>query len=1637
MNIWNLIDQPFASHLTTTLLHFLWQGTALALIAVTINGVLLRGSAHARYTIHVGTLIFMLACVPVTYTLVCINDPAQEGTRLVATNDSLAEQESESSSTLPIKATTRAPLFEGATPGDQPRGESLNGAESELPATMSNLDASQPVLASGGSRLALDSTRGNDSMLTQFAPWVALLYYTGVVCLLLRLLRGTWGSLRLRRSARELADRNLVVRIREQAKRLGMQSVPMPRWSERISVPVVVGFVRPLILLPASAATGLSADQLVAVIAHELAHIRRYDLIVNMLQRVIETLLFFHPAVWWISRKAASEREVACDEMVIAAGVARPQYADALLRMAEVACNLRDTKPVLPATALAADGAAPSELKRRILKVLGGPSSSELRPTRWAYVMAIAIVVTVITVPGVLNHFTTTANAQDSAPEDTDGTMEFLQGLRPDSKLADPAVKGRELAEADIATGERRILYYGRPWSEGKALIDDESGLKVVIATGCVVTRDFVKLVEAYNTAMRDGLSDSLQTPAAADAQEDDEVSAEDAGSGVLDFQTKGNSLRLEISPNGRRLVVMNGNPSRTMFRDGRSVAKDWSPTVDIIDTETEKVLHSLNLEDLPQDADRPAGQGPTFVEVTAIGFSPDSRTVAVGTSAGQVLLYDVETGEQQKALDDMRGRMAQEGTPAPWDELPRAIGHVKAIAFSADGTRLSVVGDSFADWTSSLSRLDRGGLSRTAKGRLKVFDVATGELVFNPAAHSDVVVDVAYSPDGRFLASAGRWMDSLEDGDFGDGVILWDAASGERLARLDLKIRGWMYDIEFSPDSDRILFGAQDFDRGGGNGQGVVGMMLTEPLELEWRRPIKRSAMSVAFNPQQSAVIALKNREALAFLAEESGDTELLLTVADDMSPQEERCEGFAISPQGHLLVMGVTKAGNGQVRYLRIGELDPSEPDDSEPGDDDSIDPQFSEPSEVVLSIGTIKFMLDFDSGETMDLPQVIRPEQRRMDIRPNQWQPYERPESIAGHNLVGIKVSDESWGASVSEVQEALEGERVQPLKELSLDLDKGATYFFATDSGTSGVLQLLGIERVEDAVNEPWGIRLRYKTFRSGEAMSAEETESGDENAPEYQSTKVSTGSEDPQFTVLEIEADDTSPHERTITLSVTDMPASEALAEVARQAGLTLEVDMVALAETDWDGSKLVSLDLKDAPFAESVADAGGFSVVIPSGACWVVQGDKLRLTSMKAYMQERADRQAALELPDWLLNSESGIRGYVHDDGSMQVSIQRNIGDPDTFHELASLPNVTKLSLDLAAEVPDEALQVLAKLNDLQRLELTHSPPPHFRPGRADLVLSIVKELPSLREVSLNETGATSEGIRHLSDNKNLKSFSVYQDGGVDDDSLEVISGWGQLESLSLTQYVFGEHIPRMDYSADSLRQLAALQSLTHLTLVGFDVPPEAIAVEELRSLHISGQSITDEAAKRIAQCVGLQALTLSGTQVGNEGLRLIAEATSLQRLTLDRNARISDEGISHLRRLPLRHIEIRDIRLTDQSFKYLSEVKTIRRIDISGSGRIGHRGGPVDARPAAGLTVEGMQVLKELPNLQTLWITGFASSENYRALAELQQLRELHFEMALTEVADLEFLERELPDTSIMAGTGGGWVGGFRAGRQ
>ena len=213
-------------------------------------------------------------------------------------------------------------------------------------------------------------------------PWVVLVWFGGVVALSLRLASG-WLVTRQLRSVGTAsvpdACREAVARL---AARLRIRRPVRVLESAVVQVPAVIGWLRPVILLPASALTGLTPLQLDALVAHELAHVRRYDYLVNLIQSVIETLLFYHPAAWWVSQQVREEREHCCDDLAVAVCGDANFYATALLSME----RLRVTPP---AFALAAAGRGGTLMGR--IRRLVAPVPAEIFPRWTAGVVAVTL----------------------------------------------------------------------------------------------------------------------------------------------------------------------------------------------------------------------------------------------------------------------------------------------------------------------------------------------------------------------------------------------------------------------------------------------------------------------------------------------------------------------------------------------------------------------------------------------------------------------------------------------------------------------------------------------------------------------------------------------------------------------------------------------------------------------------------------------------------------------------------------------------------------------------------------------------------------------------------------------------------------------------------------------------------------------------------------------------------------------------------------------------------------------------------------------------------------------------------------------------------------------------------------------
>lgn len=283
----SLMGSPTIHGIGWGLLHSLWQSTAVALMLALVLRRLHRGPAEGRYLVACAALIMMV-------------------TLPVATSSMLS----------PV-----AGPLDGVGSAESARRPGTIDSDAEQLATLGPRSFPHPVwLPLPGQTRAL--------LPTLVAAWMV-----GIIVHTLRLLGGWLVVQRLRRRQTRPVAAPADVALARLAGALRIRRRVRLLESQRVKVPMVIGTFRPVILLPIAALAGLTPGQLEALLTHELAHIRRHDYLVNLVQSAIEILLFYHPAAWWVSRVIRTEREHCCDDLAVRACGDRLTYARALAAM--------------------------------------------------------------------------------------------------------------------------------------------------------------------------------------------------------------------------------------------------------------------------------------------------------------------------------------------------------------------------------------------------------------------------------------------------------------------------------------------------------------------------------------------------------------------------------------------------------------------------------------------------------------------------------------------------------------------------------------------------------------------------------------------------------------------------------------------------------------------------------------------------------------------------------------------------------------------------------------------------------------------------------------------------------------------------------------------------------------------------------------------------------------------------------------------------------------------------------------------------------------------------------------------------------------------------------------------------------
>jgi uncharacterized protein (TIGR03435 family) len=330
MNVMQMLSsEAWVERLGWTLVHFLWQGLAIALLYAAARRMMARRSSpNGRYLLACAALAAMMAAPLATWRLMQLPDASHGAAYQIRSIPPTPSTTAVSAATLPdsVRATVRP---------------------------------------------------------AQFLAWIVIVWLAGATALWVRLAGGWVVAARMR----SMLVRRAPPEWQEALRKLGAQirlSRPVPLLvSALVQVPTVVGWLRPVVLVPVGLLGGFPAEYLEALLLHELAHIRRHDYLVNMLQSVAEALLFYHPAVWWVSRHIRTERELCCDDVAVSVSGNALTYARAL-------AHLESCRPSHLSAALAANGGS---LTDRIARLLG-KSRPVVRTGLGPVVVTVAVLLT-------------------------------------------------------------------------------------------------------------------------------------------------------------------------------------------------------------------------------------------------------------------------------------------------------------------------------------------------------------------------------------------------------------------------------------------------------------------------------------------------------------------------------------------------------------------------------------------------------------------------------------------------------------------------------------------------------------------------------------------------------------------------------------------------------------------------------------------------------------------------------------------------------------------------------------------------------------------------------------------------------------------------------------------------------------------------------------------------------------------------------------------------------------------------------------------------------------------------------------------------------------------------------------------
>ncbi len=466
--ITNLLSDQVVHALGWTFIHSLWQGALLA-VSLGIMLVLMRKySSTTRYRVSIGIMALFFLLGVTTFTTLYNN----------------------------YQTTIIAETSKVQTIIKVPENISISAEHSQISKRFNN---KKKILAEE-SKL-LENKNKSQSWLTfkdyfdTHLPLVVTIWLLGIMVLLLRFLGSMAYVQRLKSYKTTPLPEYWLLAAEQLADALDINA-SINFLSSKIAItPMAIGVLKPAIILPSKLLTGLTEEQIEAILIHELAHIKRNDYFINILQSLVEIIFFYHPAVWWISSAIRNERENCCDDITITMTGEAYDYASTLVMLEE-----ERKRAIIPSLAMAFFGPKYS-FKNRIQRLFESPNT--FADFKEGFTTAFIIV------GGLLALSYNAWGAQNFIEDQTKNISQRVIDLFDQNKIASTA-EGQEktidlVAKTQLENGDQ-IEFTFRSNSKSNQQTDNE---------------DLKLMLEAIEAGQQDKVEDLLEQGLSPNAQTD------------------------------------------------------------------------------------------------------------------------------------------------------------------------------------------------------------------------------------------------------------------------------------------------------------------------------------------------------------------------------------------------------------------------------------------------------------------------------------------------------------------------------------------------------------------------------------------------------------------------------------------------------------------------------------------------------------------------------------------------------------------------------------------------------------------------------------------------------------------------------------------------------------------------------------------------------------------------------------------------------------------------------------------------------------------------------------------------------------------------------------------------------------